>query len=78
MMTGNFANPKITTDLQKAMLNLAGQVANQQKTKAINKGVDALGKLLNKNPKDTTKAAADQQNIKDKAGQLLNGLFKKK
>jgi len=78
MMTGNFANPKITTDLQKAMLNLAGQVANQQKGKLINKGVNELDKLINKNSKDTTKAGAQKQELKDKATQLINGLFKKK
>ncbi len=78
MMTGNFDNPKITTDLQKAALNLAGQLADQQKEKLINQGTKALDKLLISKGADTTKTKTPTEAIKKNAGKLIDGLFKKK
>ena len=78
MITGNFKNPKITTDTQKAVTNLANQLVKQQKDKLINQGNSALGNLLNGGKKDTSKTTTPKPDIKTQAGTLLNGLFGKK
>ncbi|MEP6805055.1 MAG: AsmA family protein, partial [Flavobacterium sp.] len=85
MITGNFSNPKITTDMKSAVSSLTTQLVNQQKEKLTQKGTSALTDLINKNTKakDTTKAAATEkekntQDATKKASDLLNGLFKKK
>ncbi len=61
VITGNFKNPKVTTDLSKSVTSLTTQLVQQQKDRLINQGVDkgkeALGNLLggNKNTaKDST------------------------
>ncbi len=80
ILSGNFTNPKITTDMKSAVTNLTSQVANQQKDKLVKKGTSALTDLINKNTKssDTTKTGAQKEDIKTKATDLINGLFKKK
>ncbi|MBP1225549.1 AsmA-like C-terminal region-containing protein [Flavobacterium sp. 1355] len=85
MITGNFSNPKISTDMKSAVSSLTTQLVNQQKEKLTQKGASALTDLINKNTKakDTTKAAATEKEQKTqeatkKASDLLNGLFKKK
>jgi len=81
LMTGNFSNPKISTDMKTVMTNLTTQLAKQQSDKLLKKGGSELDKLLSKNQKtdtDTTKTNAQKEDIKKKAGDLLNGLFKKK
>jgi hypothetical protein len=85
MITGNFSNPKVSTDMKSAVSSLASQVANQQKEKLTQKGTSALNDLINKNtkPKDTTQAAKTEKEQKTqettkKASDLINGLFKKK
>jgi hypothetical protein len=84
MITGNFSNPKIAIDTKTAVSNLTTQVVNQQKEKLTKQGTSALTDLLNKNTKskDTTKTATDNkaktEEVKTKASELLNGLFKKK
>jgi hypothetical protein len=85
MITGNFSNPKISTDMKSAVTSLASQVANQQKEKLTQKGASALNDLINKNTKakDTTQAAKTEkeqktQEVTKKASDLINGLFKKK
>ncbi|WP_316634234.1 AsmA-like C-terminal region-containing protein [uncultured Flavobacterium sp.] len=85
MITGNFSNPKISTDMKSAITSLASQVANQQKEKLTQKGASALNDLINKNTKakDTTQAAKTEkeqktQEVTKKASDLINGLFKKK
>ncbi|RXM43049.1 AsmA-like C-terminal region-containing protein [Flavobacterium sp. YO64] len=85
IITGNFSNPKISTDMKTAVSSLATQVANQQKEKLTQKGTAALTDLINKNTKakDTTQAAKTEkeqktQEVTKKASDLLNGLFKKK
>ena len=79
VMTGNFKNPKITTDMKSAVNNLANQLVKFQKEKLINQGTSALGNIIsgNKNPADTTKAKKVDA-IKNTANDLLNGIFKKK
>ncbi|OXA79646.1 AsmA-like C-terminal region [Flavobacterium aquidurense] len=85
MITGNFSNPKVSTDMKSAVSSLASQVANQQKEKLTQKGASALSDLINKNTKakDTTQAAKTEKEQKTqettkKATDLINGLFKKK
>jgi len=85
LMTGNFSNPKISTDMKAAVSNLTTQLVNQQKEKLTQKGTSALTDLINKNTKakDTTQAAKTEkeqktQEVTKKASDLLNGLFKKK
>ncbi|WP_310380585.1 AsmA-like C-terminal region-containing protein [Flavobacterium sp.] len=80
LMTGNFSSPKIATDMKSAVTNLTTQLANQQKDKLVKKGSSALTDLINKNTKstDTTKTGAQKEDIKTKASDLINGLFKKK
>ncbi|WP_276378628.1 AsmA-like C-terminal region-containing protein [Flavobacterium sp. H4147] len=85
MLTGNFSNPKISTDMKTAVNNLTTQLVNQQKEKLTQKGTSALTDLINKNTKakDTTQAAKTEKEQKTqeatkKASDLINGLFKKK
>lgn len=79
---GNFKNPKITTDMKQAITNLTTQLVKQQKDKLLNQGTSALGNLLGgtKKATDTTKTTAPAKNedVKQKASDLLNGLFNKK
>jgi len=81
VLTGNFSNPKISTDMKSAVTNMATQLVKQQKEKLVKQGTSALTDYLNKNTtksSDTTKTAAQKEDIKAKATDLLNGLFKKK
>lgn len=81
LMTGNFSNPKISTDMKTVMSNLTMQLAKQQSDKLVKKGSAELDKLLNSSKKtdtDTTKTNTQKEDIKKKTGDLLNGLFKKK
>ena len=81
LMTGSFSSPKISTDMKGAVTNLTHQLAQQQKEKLVKKGTSALSDYLNKSTSktaDTTKTAAQKEDIKTKAADLLNGLFKKK
>ncbi|PKB16118.1 AsmA-like C-terminal region-containing protein [Flavobacterium sp. 5] len=81
LMTGNFSNPKVSTDMKTVMTNLTMQLAKQQSDKLVKKGSAELDKLLSGSKKtetDTTKTATQKEDIKKKAGDLLNGLFKKK
>ncbi|KIA96049.1 membrane protein [Flavobacterium sp. KMS] len=85
LLTGNFSNPKVSTDMKSAVTSLTTQLVNQQKEKLTKQGTSALTDLINKNTKskDTTKAGAANkekttQEVTNKASDLLNGLFKKK
>ncbi|KFF19872.1 AsmA-like C-terminal region-containing protein [Flavobacterium hydatis] len=85
LISGNFSNPKVSTDMKSAITSLTTQLVNQQKDKLTKQGTSALTDLINKNTKskDTTKAGAANkekttQEVTNKASELLNGLFKKK
>jgi hypothetical protein len=85
LLTGNFSNPKVSTDMKSAVTSLTTQLVNQQKEKLTQKGASALTDLINKNTKakDTTQAAKTEKEQKTqettkKATDLINGLFKKK
>jgi hypothetical protein len=79
LVTGNFKSPKISTDIKSGITNLTTQLVKQQKEKLVKQGTSALEDLIKKNTKtDTTKAKSPaKEDIKKKAGDLLNGLFKK-
>lgn len=76
---GNFKNPKVTTDIKSGISNLTAQLVKQQKEKLVKQGTNTLEDLIKKNNKsDTTKTKSPvKEDIKKKAGDLLNGLFKK-
>ena len=84
LITGDYKNPKVNTDLKTAVTNLTTQLIAQQKDELVKKGTNELEKLLNNNTKkDTTAAKTDQnktqtEDITKKANELLNGIFKKK
>lgn len=81
LMTGNFKNPKVSTDMKQATSNLAMQVAKMQKDKYLNKGTDALSNIItgSKKKTDTTKTTdPKKEEVKNKAGELIEGLFGKK
>lgn len=80
VVTGNFTNPKIATDMKQAVSNLATQLVQQQKDKLVKQGTSALGNLINGTKKDTTKTTTTttKEDIKTKAADALKGLFSKK
>jgi hypothetical protein len=88
ILGGNFKQPKITTDMKQATTNLASQLVKMQKDKLVNQGTTALGNLLGGTKSNTsgTTTATDttkpkttpKEDIKNKATDALNGLFKKK
>ncbi len=86
VLTGNFTNPKITTDMKSAVNNLTSQLVKQQKERLVKQGTSALTDFINKNkkPSDTTKTATPSTKeettnaVKAKAADLLNGFFNKK
>ncbi|NGY36227.1 AsmA-like C-terminal region-containing protein [Flavobacterium sp. XN-5] len=89
-LTGNFSNPKISTDIKTAVTNLTNQLIAQQKERLVKQGTSALTDLINKNkkPGDTTKAVVPvtkeevqtkaKEEVKAKAEDLIKGLFTKK
>ena len=81
ILTGNFKNPKVSTDVQQAVTKLATQLVASQKDKLINQGTTALGNLLGGNkPKDTTKTTTTtpKEDVKTKVSEGIKGLFNKK
>ena len=76
-MTGNFSNPKITTDVKSAVTNLTNQLVKQQKEKVVAKGKESLNSIINNavKPKGDTTKTNVKNDVKAKAGELLNGLF---
>jgi hypothetical protein len=56
VISGNFQNPKVSTDLTQSVKSLTNQLIQQQKDKYIDKGKEALGNILsgNKNPNNTS------------------------
>jgi len=62
-ITGNFQNPKVTTDLSKSVTSLTTQLVNQQKDKYVNqatdKGKELLGNLIKGKTSSTTTTTTD-------------------
>ncbi len=80
LMTGNFSQPKITTDMKTAVTNLTNQLVKQQKEKAVAKGKESFNNIINNavKPKGDTTKTNVKEDVKAKAGALLNGLFGKR
>ena len=80
ILTGNFKNPNITTDVKQATTTLVTNLVKQQKDKLVQQGTSALGNIIQNNtkPKDTSKTATPKPDVKTQAKDLLNGLFNKK
>jgi len=80
ILTGNFKNPNITTDVKQATTTLVTNLVKQQKDKLIKQGTSALGNIIQNitKPKDTSKTATPKPDLKTQAKDLLNGLFNKK
>jgi hypothetical protein len=87
-LTGNFTNPKITTDIKTAITNLTNQLIQQQKKRLIKQGTSALTDLINKKSTDSSRTDTTiskqevkeklTQEVKTKANELLNGFFNKR
>jgi hypothetical protein len=80
LLTGNFKNPKVTTDMKQATASLMTSIVNQQKENLKNKGKDAINDLIKnagKSKSDTTKTDT-KTNVKNTAKDLINGIFGKK
>lgn len=87
-LTGNFTNPKITTDIKTAITNLTNQLIQQQKKRLIKQGTSALTDLINKKSTDSSRTDTTiskqevkeklTQEVKTKAKELLNGFFNKR
>ena len=80
ILTGNFKNPNITTDVKQATTTLVTNLVKQQKDKLVQQGTSALGNIIQNNtkPKDTSKTSTPKPDVKTQAKDLLNGLFNKK
>ena len=80
ILTGNFKNPNITTDVKQATTTLVTNLVKQQKDKLLQQGTSALGNIIQNNtkPKDTSKTSTPKPDVKTQAKDLLNGLFNKK
>ena len=80
MLTGNFQNPKVTTDVKQATTALVNNLVKQQKEKLINQGTNALNSIISNatKPKSDTTKTDVKTDIKTKANDLLNGLFNNK
>ena len=80
ILTGNFKNPKVSTDIKQATTNLVTNLVKQQKDKLVSGGRDALNSIISnatKSKTDSTKTDV-KTDIKTKATDLFNGLFGKK
>jgi hypothetical protein len=80
LLTGNFKNPKVSTDMKQATASLMTSIVNQQKESLKNKGKDAINDLIKnagKSKSDTTKTDT-KTNVKNTAKDLINGIFGKK
>jgi len=79
LLTGNFKNPNVSTDIKQATTTLVTNLVKQQKDNLIQQGSSALGNLIKNNtkPKDTAKTATPKPDVKTQAKDLLNGLFNK-
>ncbi len=80
LLTGNFKNPNVSTDLKQATTTLVTNLVKQQKDKLIQQGTSALGNILQNStkPKDTTKTTSPTKSTETKAKDLLNDIFGKK
>jgi hypothetical protein len=77
MLTGNFKNPKISTDVKQATTNFVTALVKQQKEKLVSGALNSILTNGTKPKSDTTKTNV-KTDVKDKAKDLLNNIFNKK
>lgn len=81
LVSGNFSNPKISTDLKQATTTLVTNLVNKQKDKLIQSGTNALSNIINNaiTPKsDTTKTEVKpnvKPDVKGAATNIIKGLL---
>ncbi|MFN7044038.1 MAG: AsmA-like C-terminal region-containing protein [Flavobacterium sp.] len=81
LMTGNFSQPKVSTDLKQSTTNLTTQLVKMQKDKYVNQGTTALTNMLGgtkpATATDTTKTTTTtpKEEIKTKATDAIKGLL---
>lgn len=80
LLTGNFTNPKITTDIKQTTTNIATNLVKQQKEKLISGGKDAINNIISNvtKPKTDSTKTNTSTNVKNTAKDLFNGLFNKR
>jgi AsmA-like C-terminal region len=79
LLTGNFKNPNVTTDVKQASTNLVNSLVKQQKEKLVKQGTSSLNSIISNatKPKSDSTKTDVKTDVKTKANELLNGLFKK-
>jgi hypothetical protein len=80
LLTGNFKNPNVTTDVKQTTTTLVNNLVKQQKdklTSGVKESVNSIISNATKPKTDTTKTDV-KTDVKSKANDLLNGLLKKK
>ncbi|OIQ22593.1 MAG: hypothetical protein BM557_00995 [Flavobacterium sp. MedPE-SWcel] len=79
VLTGNFSNPKVSTDLSSAITSLTKQLIEQQKDKLIGKGTEKLKDLIGiGGSKDDDSDSTDtpkEEKIEDKAKSIIGGFL---
>lgn len=79
ILRGSFSKPTVTTDVKQATTTLVNNLVKQQKEKLINQGTNSLNSIISNatKPKSDTTKTDVKKDVKTKANELLNGLFKK-
>lgn len=87
LMTGNFSNPRVNTDVRQATTQLVNQLVQQQKQQLVNQGTQAIGNIIDRNRPagDTTRTnvpttkeeikAQVEEKAKDKVREGINNLL---
>lgn len=82
LLSGNFSNPKISTDVKQATTTLVTNLVNQQKDKLIKSGTNALNNIINNaitpKPSDSTKTEVNpnvKPDVKGAASNIIKGLL---
>ena len=77
MLTGNFSNPKVSTDVKQATTNLVNNLVKHQKDKLINSSTTAINSVLNNaiKPKTDSTKTDVKTDVKTTATGLIKGLL---
>ncbi len=80
ILSGNFKNPKISTDIKQATTSLINTLVKQQRDKLINSTRDVLTNVITNSttPKTDTTKTNTNSNVRNNAKDLLNNIFNKK
>ncbi|MTG97111.1 AsmA family protein [Myroides albus] len=86
-LTGNFASPKVGTNMGEVVTNLTNQIIEEQKNRLVDKGTEALFDMLGGGKKKNEGEGAnaegeakkdETEEVVNKLGEGLKGLFGKK